>query len=252
MFQLKFKPEEDVIGTIIVVAIVVIPILLYQYMQIYFRPPIQRTSSGPYGSRVIEVIETKYQCNQAVKRIRAASTTFNVVGMDCEWTNIRRPGAVSVLQLATRNDYIFIFRLRQIGRIPDSLQILLTDPTILKVGVSSLDDAHKLWRDHKIMVRGTFDLRFMAQMCKEQPSTLKNMSRKILKIVIEPYDRMWNWDGPILNAYQMDYAASEAQAGMQLFQRFWYSTEQCGMTQDEAISNLYQRVDIVFVPGKRF
>ena len=71
MFQLKFKPEEDVLGTIVIVAIVIIPIVLYQYMQIYYRPSIQKVASGPYGSRVIEVIETKYRCDQAVKRIRA-------------------------------------------------------------------------------------------------------------------------------------------------------------------------------------
>lgn len=39
------------------------------------------------------------------------------------------------------------------------LQSILADPTILKVGVASMDDASKLNKDFGISVQGVFDVR---------------------------------------------------------------------------------------------
>lgn len=92
----------------------------------------------------------------------------------------------------------------------------------MKVGVSPQGDAKYLVQDYGVCVASTFDLRYMAAMTGCRTGGLGKMSEDYLKVKL---DKNWrircsDWEAPILNDKQIDYAAKDAHVAVELFKYF--------------------------------
>lgn len=98
-------------------------------------------------------------------------------------------------------------------------QELLEDNDIIKVGVAPSDDANYLAREYGVCVGSVLDLRFIAQLAHCRPDGLAKLSHEHLNVQL---DKNWrvrcsNWEAPELTDIQKDYAAKDAQVGVEIF-----------------------------------
>ena len=84
------------------------------------------------------------------------------VGFDCEWIAKKK---ISLLQIATL-DTVLLIRLNRMTVITEKLENFLSDPEVLKFGVSISRDGEKLQSDHKIKLGGKVDLRKLMKFTK--------------------------------------------------------------------------------------
>ncbi|XP_011165231.1 exonuclease 3'-5' domain-containing protein 2 [Solenopsis invicta] len=166
----------------------------------------------------IILADSPEKCDYAVQRIRC-DLSDGILGFDCEWV---KEGPVSLLQLATNNGVVALFRIGKIGYIPFKLKELLATKHILKVGVSSFEDGQKLVKDYGCRVNGTLDLRTLAD-------SLNLPSRKSLAAMCEQYlniemdklieVRCGDWDASTLSDDQVAYAACDALASVIIYHK---------------------------------
>lgn len=93
---------------------------------------------------------------------------------------------------------------------------------IVKVGVESKGDADLLFDDYSIYVRGTLDLRYLADLALCVPSGLAKMSEDYLNIKLNKKSRdiLNRWESTTLTQKQIDYAAKDVQVAIELFKYF--------------------------------
>ncbi|KAK7331450.1 hypothetical protein VNO77_25675 [Canavalia gladiata] len=148
------------------------------------------------------------------------------VGFDIEWRPTFRkgvpPGKVAVMQICGDVSHCHVLHLIHSG-IPPNLQLLLEDPTVLKVGAGIGGDAGKVFRDYNISVKGVEDLSFRAnQKLGGGPYKwgLASLAEKLLsKQLKKPSKiRLGNWETPVLSKGQLEYAATDAFASWYLYQ----------------------------------
>ncbi|KAF2299976.1 hypothetical protein GH714_006518 [Hevea brasiliensis] len=136
-----------------------------------------------------------------------------IVGFDIEWRpSFRRgvlPGKVAVMQLCCGTDYCHVMHIFHSG-ITETLQFLLENSTLLKVGVGIHNDSVKFFKDYKISVKAVEDLSYLAN--KNLAGNLKVGLQKSNKI------RLGNWEVDVLSKNQLEYAATDAFASWQLYQ----------------------------------
>ncbi|KAJ7979177.1 Werner Syndrome-like exonuclease [Quillaja saponaria] len=89
------------------------------------------------------------------------------IGYDIEWTlTFRRgdtPMKVAVMQICSNScNCNYILHAIHCG-IPQSLQLLLEDPCVSKVGVGIANDSVKVFKDCNISTKGVEDLSFHAE-----------------------------------------------------------------------------------------
>ncbi|KAH9649583.1 Werner Syndrome-like exonuclease [Citrus sinensis] len=122
-----------------------------------------------------------------------------VVGFDIEWKPTFRKG------------------------IPPSLQLLLEDSTILKVGVGIGSDAGKVYRDYNVSVKACEDLSYLAKHKiggDSQKWGLASLTEMLVcKELKKPNRiRLGNWEADVLSKDQLLYAATDAFASWHLYQ----------------------------------
>jgi len=140
---------------------------------------------------------------------------FPFLGLDTEWVNNEGQNKpVSLLQLATYGGTCVLVRLCFFTRIPESLRALLANPQIIKVGVSILDDSHKMLVDHNLELTGCVDLRHLAVLETSTPGKLglQSLAEQYLSVQL---DKDWrlrsgNWEAKELSKRQIRYAANDA------------------------------------------
>ncbi|XP_055303447.1 exonuclease 3'-5' domain-containing protein 2-like [Sitodiplosis mosellana] len=168
-------------------------------------------------------------CNTAssrriIKELKSHCDEFPVMGFDCEWENIMyERGRVALLQLQSYRGLCVLIRLRRIGTIPSELKEILENDKIIKVGVAPDTDARYLYEDYGFNVRSTYDLRYMAASAGRRPGTLANMSEAYLFLKLQKgSDKAlhFDWNAPYLSEKQIEYAAKDAHAGIELFKFF--------------------------------
>lgn len=123
---------------------------------------------------------------------------------------------VSIIQLAT-NDEAFIFQLKYV-RFAGRLVELLSDESIVKVGVGVQDDIRRLNELCKFKQGGFFDL--SAEMKKKgviqsgaRALTARYLGRKLVKS-----SQKTNWALSRLSSRQLEYAATDAWICLQLLE----------------------------------
>ncbi|CAJ2668180.1 unnamed protein product [Trifolium pratense] len=148
------------------------------------------------------------------------------IGFDIEWKpTFRRgvpPGKAAVMQICCDTNHCHVLHLIHSG-IPQNLQLLLEDPTVLKVGAGIAGDATKVSRDYGISIKGVEDLSFHANQKIGgglHKWGLASLTEKLLsKQLMKPSKiRMGNWETPFLSKEQLDYAATDAFASWFLYQ----------------------------------
>lgn len=185
-----------------------------------FNPRIDKSEIATMPNVLFEgrifVIDTPNEAEKAVK----ALSTEKIIGIDTETRPAFRKGvthSVSLLQLSTA-DTCFLFRLCRIG-LPDSLVSLLENKKITKVGLSLHDDYQALKRRTPFTPGGFLDLqKFVTEFGIEEMS-LQKIYAIIFGQRISKNQQLSNWDADVLTDKQKLYAATDAWACLNIYNR---------------------------------
>lgn len=137
----------------------------------------------------------------------------DILGFDTETRPSFRKGQihqVALLQVAT-HDTCFLFRLNRMG-IPPSIQRLLEDQHITKVGLSLQDDLRML-RLRSDFIPGTFiELQKEIKDIGIQDMSLQKIYANLFGGKIAKNQQLSNWEADTLSEAQQRYAATDAWA----------------------------------------
>jgi len=144
-----------------------------------------------------------------------------LIGFDTETKPSFRKGEVNqvaLLQLATANQ-AFIFRLNHIG-FPASLRSLLEKEHVVKVGAAVHDDLKALKKlTDSFFPQSFFDLNDELKKVGFHNVGVRNLCGMVLKIRISKAEQVSNWETSQLTERQLRYAATDAWACLEIFQR---------------------------------
>ncbi|CAN7015640.1 unnamed protein product [Brassica oleracea var. botrytis] len=147
------------------------------------------------------------------------------IGFDIEWRPSFRkgvlPGKVAVVQICVDNSYCDVMQIIHSG-IPQSLQHLIEDSSLVKVGIGIDGDSVKLFHDHGVSIKDVEDLSDLAN--KKIGGGLKKWGLASLtetlvcKELLKPHRiRLGNWEVRPLSKEQLQYAATDAYASWHLY-----------------------------------
>jgi ribonuclease D len=165
-------------------------------------------------SGTVQLINTEKDVDQAARAIAQEK----VVGFDTETRPAFKKGQKflpSLLQLATR-DCVYLFQLKHIG-LPGPLLEILSDPAIIKAGVSLAYDVKELQQLARFAPAGFVDLGTLAKKKGIKNHGLRGLAAVILGIRITKSVQTSNWAKEILTRAQISYAATDAWIGRELY-----------------------------------
>lgn len=119
-----------------------------------------------------------------------------------------RKNKVSLLQLAD-DHHAWLFRLNMIG-LPDELAAILSDPSVIKVGVAIHDDIKALRHIKHFEPGGFTDLQSVVANHGIKQIGLRKLSAIVLGFSISKSQQVSNWESPALTWAQQMYAATDA------------------------------------------
>ena len=171
----------------------------------------------------IEVIVSESSAERAVKFLMKQP----LLGFDTETRPSFVKGKmykVALLQVCN-GEVCFLFRLNRIG-LPECLIRLLSDRRIKKIGISWHDDLHGLMA-RKQFQPGTFiDLQDIAAKMGIEDKSLQKLYANILCGKISKGQQLTNWEADSLTASQMQYAATDAWACVELYKEMMRMQEE--------------------------
>lgn len=163
---------------------------------------------------IVEEIDTE---EKALKAIETLSKE-KVVGFDTETRPSFTRGVahkIALLQLSTDRN-AFLFRLNKMG-IPDCVAEFLSDPSIIKVGISIKDDFHSLASRRKMTPAGFVELQdYCGEMGIEERG-LQKLYCLLFKERISKNQQLSNWEIDSLTESQRQYAAIDAWACLRIY-----------------------------------
>ena len=197
----------------------------------YWRYSLYENSAG-------DKIKVHYcKSRDATERIVQLFLDKDVVGFDIEWkpqasSNDGIKKNVSLVQLASQ-ERIALFHIARFAKgdsvddlVSPSLKRLMEDPNISKVGVSIKADCSRLRRYMNIEARGLFELSHLYKLVKFSTDR-KKIDKKLVSLAkqVEEHLQLPLWKGDVrssdwsedLNYQQIQYAASDSYAGLQLY-----------------------------------
>lgn len=150
------------------------------------------------------------------------SKEFPVVGFDCQWTQTfdgNRRNKIALIQIASHKGNVLLIQMSRLYSYPEELKAFLRNRNIIKSGIEVLKDARYLLEDYGLVVKGTFDLRFLAEDTGHEPQSLPKLANKILDIEL---GRDWeliasDWNKETLDDNQQAYAQKAAKASVDIF-----------------------------------
>ncbi|PSN47595.1 Exonuclease 3'-5' domain-containing protein 2 [Blattella germanica] len=166
----------------------------------------------------IVVVSTVEDCQLIVKNIESRCSHYRVLGFDCEWvTRNGRRCPIALMQIASSDGFCALIRLSTLTEFPQNLKKLLSDNTIIKVGVAPVDDAKYLFQDYGVVVQGCVDLRHLAE--KLPRGGLSGMAKRYLGVDM---DKCWkircsDWETDKLSERQVQYASQDALVAVWIF-----------------------------------
>lgn len=173
---------------------------------------------GAFGGK-IKLIDHPSKVADAVQELKAARR----LGFDTETRPAFRKGVcydVALLQLSTL-DTAYLFRLNQIG-LPADVRDILEDPNILKIGAAVRDDLKALKKlSPSFRPASFFDLNEELKRIGFLNVGVRNLSAMVLNIRISKSEQVSNWEGEILTDKQKLYAATDAWACLEIFERLY-------------------------------
>lgn len=162
---------------------------------------------------VIEDIETAIRECELLSRCA-------LLGFDTETRPSFKKGErhkVSLLQLADEQ-CCRLFRLNKIG-FPDKLSDLLSAPKPLKVGLSLRDDYCQLSGRATIKPHGFIDLQKIVGKVGIEELSLQKIYAIMFGKKISKSNRLSNWEAATLQQSQMEYAALDAWACLDIYKK---------------------------------
>ena len=147
------------------------------------------------------------------------------MGLDLEW-NFTRAGSrrTALLQICSPSLILIIHLSAMSHRIPPLLRSILEDPNIIKTGVAIKNDALKLQRDYAIDTRNVVELSNMVKLA--QPKLWKDRAylislRDLTRVYLgrrlrKDSVRVSDWERYPLDADQIEYAASDTFASLEV------------------------------------
>ena len=168
-----------------------------------------------FEGRII-TIDTIDATEKAVK----ALWNEKIVGIDTETRPSFRKGVhytVSLLQIATA-DTCFLIRLNRVG-MPEPLIKLLERKEITKVGLSLHDDYQALCRRREFKAGGFFDLQKHVGEFGIEEKSLQKIFAIVFGKRISKSQQLTNWENDVLTDKQKLYAATDAWACLEIYNR---------------------------------
>lgn len=168
-----------------------------------------------FEGRII-TIDTTEETDKAVKALSGE----RLLGIDTETRPSFRKGVqheVSLIQLSTA-DTCFLIRLNRTG-MPDSLIALLENKEITKVGLSLHDDYQALCRKRKFKAGGFLDLQQHVVKYGIEEKSLQKIFAIVFGQRISKSQQLTNWENDVLTDKQKLYAATDAWACLEIYNR---------------------------------
>jgi hypothetical protein len=156
-----------------------------------------------------------------LEEARADLRQESIVGLDTETRPAFRKGEShlpALVQVATARA-VYLFQLRRTEVFPVVAE-LLSDPRIVKAGVSLKDDMHALKQVFPFEEKALLDLGLVARRSGFGQTGVRNLAGILLGFRIPKGTKTSNWAVPQLSAAQIAYAATDAWACRELYLRF--------------------------------
>ncbi|KAE8631557.1 hypothetical protein XENTR_v10001231 [Xenopus tropicalis] len=165
-------------------------------------------------------------CSLLSEDIRSSLQEEDVLGFDIEWPPIYtkgKTGKVALIQVCVSEKKCYLFHISPMAGFPKGLRRLLEDESVKKVGVGIEGDQWKLMSDYELKLKGFIELSEVANQklrCKEKWS-LNGLVKHLFKkqLLKDSSIRCSNWDIFPLSTDQKLYAASDAYAGLLIYQK---------------------------------
>ncbi|MDE7438032.1 MAG: 3'-5' exonuclease domain-containing protein 2 [Muribaculaceae bacterium] len=170
--------------------------------------------AASYTGKII-LVDTPEAAEKAVEALRKEQ----ILGFDTETKPSFKRGQinkVALLQLSTHT-HCYLFRLNRIGLLP-SLQEILENEDILKIGLSIHDDFHNLNKLAPINPKGFVDLQPYVKQYKIIDNSLTRIYGILFDHRISKGQRLTNWEAETLTVSQQGYAALDALACIQIYE----------------------------------
>ncbi len=164
----------------------------------------------------IQLVRSEGEAADAIQQLNRES----VLGFDTETRPAFTKGKKylpSLLQLAGA-ETIYLFQLRGIG-LAKTVVDLLSNPNIIKAGVSLAFDLRELRQIDEFSPQGFVDLGRMAQEKGIQNQGLRGLAAVVLGFRISKSAQTSNWAKEELTMAQVRYAATDAWVGRELYLR---------------------------------
>lgn len=162
----------------------------------------------------VSVVRTGPELRAALARLAGQT----LLGFDTETRPAYKVGESylpSLLQLAGETE-VFIFQLKPLG-LAEPLRELLADPTIIKAGVSLDYDIRELKKLAHFPAAGFVDLGELAKRRGIKNHGLRGLAAVLLGFRISKGAQTSNWAAETLAPHQIQYAATDAWVGRQLY-----------------------------------
>jgi len=162
----------------------------------------------------ISVVRSKDGLAAAMNKL----TGHTLLGFDTETRPAYKKGESylpSLLQLAS-DDEVFIFQLKHLG-LAKPLRGILSDPSIIKAGVSLDYDIQELKKLSDFKAAGFVDLGNLAKKAGIKNHGLRGLAAVLLGIRVSKGAQTSNWSKDVLTPQQIQYAATDAWVGRKLY-----------------------------------
>ena len=162
----------------------------------------------------VRVVRTKEELPPAMHKLAGET----LLGFDTETRPAYTKGESyppALLQLATATD-VFIFQFKHLG-LAKPLRKILSDPAIIKAGVSLDYDIRELKKMSRFKSAGFVDLGDLAKEEGIKNHGLRGLAATLLGVRIAKGAQTSNWAKEILTPHQIQYAATDAWIGRKLY-----------------------------------
>ncbi|XP_071076279.1 bifunctional 3'-5' exonuclease/ATP-dependent helicase WRN isoform X2 [Desmodus rotundus] len=150
----------------------------------------------------------------------------DVVGFDMEWPptyHKGKPNRVALIQLCVSESKCYLFHISSMSVFPQGLKMLLENEAIKKAGVGIEGDQWKLLRDFNIKLKGFVELTDVAneKLKSTEYWSLNGLVKHLFSKQLRKDNsvRCSNWKNYPLTEDQKLYAATDAYAGLIIYQK---------------------------------
>ncbi|PWD98577.1 3'-5' exonuclease [Marinilabilia rubra] len=182
----------------------------------------------------VVVVEDPSQVRDIVHKLQKK----DIIGFDTETKPSFKKGIshdISLLQLSTEKE-AFLFRLNATG-FNGALTSLMSNPQVVKVGVGIRDDIRGLRQLNEFQPKGFIELQDLAPQYGLNVLSLKNLAGLLLGIRVSKRQRLSNWEADQLTEGQILYAATDAWAALEIYNKM----KQMKLVQSETKNNRNQK-----------